>query len=615
VALKDVEVSAGKIALSEIGKKIEQIDTLVKDQFRYQAVSDLLSYNTSVFVKNYGPGGLATTAFRGGSAVQTAVLWNGFNLQNAMLGQADLALMPAVLFEEVGVEYGGSSSLWGSGAVAGSIHLNNKTAFSKGTSFRLNLGGGSFGASNLSGALSFSKKRIVSSTKFYTSQARNNFRYLDTLDKEQPLKRQKDASWHFKGLMQEVRFLVNARQIISVNAWLNSNERRLPAYDPSRDSKASQGDQAARLTANWTYVQRTFRSVVRAAYFADRIRYADSLSGVYSDSRVQTRMLENENYFTLHRNYQLNVSLNGMSSLATAENYEGQRMLNRASLLLGNKLSLMNGRLLAYGSARFEYFSVGALPLTGNIALEYQLSRHFSAKVNTARVYRQPSLNELYWVPGGNVNLKPEQGYTGEGELTFSRQGKHTSIRISGSAYSRVIDNWILWVPGVNGNPAPVNLQKVWSRGTETTWKLRYQKQKLRAGYQFITGYVLSTVKESRHEHDDSRGKQLIYTPRYTVNGSIFLGYGQVDLFFFHQYSGYRFTTSDNRNWLDPYHLSSLRLSGGIRAGKMKLNLFAACNNLFNVSYAVMAGRPMPLRNYEAGISIHINQPNKHKQE
>ena len=93
VALKDVEISAKKIELSQIGKKTEAIDSTVKEQFKYTSIADLLSYNSSVFIKNYGPGGLATTAFRGGNASQTAVLWNGFNLQNAMLGQADLSLM------------------------------------------------------------------------------------------------------------------------------------------------------------------------------------------------------------------------------------------------------------------------------------------------------------------------------------------------------------------------------------------------------------------------------------------------------------------------------------------------------------------------------------------
>jgi hypothetical protein len=37
----------------------------------------------------------------------------------------------------------------------------------------------------------------------------------------------------------------------------------------------------------------------------------------------------------------------------------------------------------------------------------------------------------------------------------------------------------------------------------------------------------------------------------------------------------------------------------------VKLNLFAASNNLFSANYVILAGRPMPLVNYEFGISIY----------
>lgn len=604
VALKDVEISARKTELSQIGKKTEVLDSTVKDQFKYTSVSDLLSYNSSVFIKNYGPGGLSTTAFRGGNAAQTAVLWNGFNLQNAMLGQSDLALMPVFLFETVAIEYGGSSSLWGSGSIGGSIRLDNKATFNQGLSGSINLGGGSFGALNTSAGVLVSRRRFISSTKLYMNSATNNYKYRDTLDKEHPEKRQKDAEYNLKGLMQEFRFLIRARQVLSVNAWLNTSHRHLPTYDPARESRTYQDDAALRLTANWSYVANAFKSTLRAGYFADRIDYADSVSRNFSNSKARTLMLESENYFNLYKHYQLNIAVNALSSTAESQSYEAVKSLSRASVLAGNRISLLEKKLLAYVSLRAEYFSVGVLPLTGNVSAEYKLFRNFTARLNTARVYRQPTFNELYWVPGGNIHLKPEQGFTYEGELSYQAERKSFMFFVSGSAYSRKIDNWILWVPGANGNPTPENLQKVWSRGTETSWKLNYRKNKLRAGISLITGYVLSTIASSARENDNTPGKQLIYTPRYTVNGNVSLGYANSDLVFYHQYCGYRFVSSDNLSWLPPYHVSSLRLNHTLKLRTMKLVLYAAVNNLFNANYSVLAGRPMPLRAYELGISI-----------
>ena len=266
MALQGIEVTAKKNNLSQIGKKVETVDSTLKDQFKFNSVGDVLSLNSSIFIKSYGPGALTTTAFRGGNASQTAVLWNGFNIQNAMLGQADLALMPSILFENIEIEYGGSSSLWGSGSVGGSIHLNNTTRFGQGLFTSTNLGGGSFGMMNGSTHILFSKQRFISSTKVYVNGSENNYAYKDTLDKENPNKRQRNAGYNFKGLMQEFKFLINQRQILSINAWINSSQRRLPAFDPSSQSKTYQQDNAVRITANWNYFKTNFKSIVRTGF-------------------------------------------------------------------------------------------------------------------------------------------------------------------------------------------------------------------------------------------------------------------------------------------------------------------------------------------------------------
>ncbi|PBQ31159.1 hypothetical protein CNR22_05060 [Sphingobacteriaceae bacterium] len=604
ISFESIEISARKIELSQVGKKTETIDSLAKEQFKYTSLADLLSYNSSVFIKSYGPGQLATTAFRGGNASQTAILWNGFNLQNAMLGQSDLALIPSFLFENITIEYGGSSSLWGSGAIGGSIHLKTNSVFGEGVSSLISLGAASFGAANIAAGFLVSKKRFVSSTKVYMNNSRNDFKYRDTLDKENPDKRQKDAEYNFKGLMQEFKFLVNSKQLITVNAWVNTNQRHLPNYTSLYRSKTYQRDDAMRLTGNWTYADQKFKSIIRGAYFIDKINYDDSISQIFSKSKARTLMLENENYFNLGEKSLLSLAATVLSSSANADNYSDEKSLSRVSLVIGNKTTFFKDKLLTYISARAEYFSVGTLPVTGNMALDYKLTKSITVKLNAAKVYRQPTLNELYWLPGGNINLNPEQGFTYEGALSYSKQLKAFYVFVSGSAYSRMIDNWILWVPGANGNPSPVNIQKVWSRGTETSWKLSYHKNKFRTGVAVITAYVLSTVELNAQLNDNTRGKQLIYTPRYTLNGSLFAGYENFDLSFYNQYAGYRFTSSDNLNWLQPYTISSLRANYKLNFKDISANLFIACNNIFNKNYQVMAGRSTPLRNYEIGISL-----------
>jgi vitamin B12 transporter len=475
----------------------------------------------------------------------------------------------------------------------------------------VNLSTGSYGLLNGASSFLVSGKKFISATKIYLNHSDNNYQYKDTTDHVSPLKRQRNASYEFKGLMQEFKFLLNSKQFISVNAWYADNERKLPAFDPQAESKSWQFDRSLRLTAGWNYVISKFKSNVKAGFFNDKINYTDSLISLFSKSNATTFITENENYVDWGKNNRLNFGVNYTGSQASTNNYASTKSLYRASFVVGNKFSFFKDKFVTYVSARAEYFSVGALPVTGNVALEYKPLKNIKMSVNGAKVYRQPTLNELYWVPGGNEHLKPEQGYTAEGNISYKEQVKFLSLEISGSAYSRQIQDWILWIPGPGGNPSPVNLQKVWSRGTETNWKLGFLKNKFRAGVGVITGYVLSTVLSAASENDNTASKQLIYTPRYTVNGNIFFGYDKLQLTYYHQYIGYRFTTSDNSQWLNPYYISSLRISCGIEVSKTRFGLFASCNNLFNTNYNVLAGRMMPLRNYEIGINMQTTTKQK----
>lgn len=611
VQLHLVEVNAGHNELYRIGKRTETIDSTTKEQFRFQSLAELLGFNSQVSIKSYGPGALASTSMRGGNASQTAVLWNGFNLQNTMLGQGDLALMPSALFENVEVEYGGSSALWGSGAVGGSIHLNNKALFAQGLRSGVSLSGGNIGNNNLGAYIVFSKKKWVTSTKLYSLYSQNKYSFLDTLNGSDQLKKQTHASYSINGLIQEFKCLTGKYSVLQINGWLSTNNREIAGSVFSPQNYGLQNDKAQRVSGNWTFEKRKLKSTAKAAAFNDVIEYRQNSDTKFSVSKVLTLMAESENYSRWGNGQLFNFGIAFASSSGTSENYISQKQLSRISALAGNKFSLFNGTFVANVALRAEHFNTGNSPLTGNLSFDYKPVRSFTLSISAARIYRQPTLNELFWLPGGNIHLKPEQGNSYESNIAYTLQKNRISFFVSGSAYSRLINNWILWVPGAGGNPSPQNLEAVWSRGTETSWKIEYTRSKLKCGICFLSAYVLSTVQSSNAQHVASAGKQLIYTPRYTINGSIFASYHKSYICLYQQYTGYRFTSSDNLQWLPPYWLSSLRISQRISATAVNLDFFFACHNLFNSNYSLVAGRPTPLRNFETGLSIHLKKQHK----
>ncbi|MBK9299353.1 MAG: TonB-dependent receptor plug domain-containing protein [Bacteroidetes bacterium] len=76
----------------------QTIDKQTQLQYQTNSLNHLLALHTNVFVKNYGVGSLSTISIRGSSAAQTAVLWHGLNLNNAMTGLADFSILPVSFF-------------------------------------------------------------------------------------------------------------------------------------------------------------------------------------------------------------------------------------------------------------------------------------------------------------------------------------------------------------------------------------------------------------------------------------------------------------------------------------------------------------------------------------
>lgn len=83
------------------------------------------------------------------------------------------------------------------------------------------------------------------------------------------------------------------------------------------------------------------------------------------------------------------------------------------------------------------------------------------AKASISRNYRFPTLNDLYFLPGGNINLKKEHGFTYDGGVEFT-VGRKNSYSLHGEAtwFDSYIDDWIVWLPTFKGFWSPSNIKR-----------------------------------------------------------------------------------------------------------------------------------------------------------
>jgi vitamin B12 transporter len=253
--VEEVIVSANRLSAFATGSKIEVIDSNVLQQNSNNSLADLLAQQTQVFVKSYSIAGLSTPSFRGTNANQTAILWNGFNLSSPMNGGLDLALMPVNFANNIKLQYGGSGALWGSGAIGGTIHLNNTPTFNKGFSASTSLSYGSFDDYQENVAVAISTKKFISTTSFFHREAKNNFKFTNTAKFGKPSEYLKNAEIRQDGILQENYFKINKHQNISFRLWYQNNNRNIPASMTSKVSEATQNDASTRSTLEWQRIK------------------------------------------------------------------------------------------------------------------------------------------------------------------------------------------------------------------------------------------------------------------------------------------------------------------------------------------------------------------------
>lgn len=186
---------------------------------------------------------------------------------------------------------------------------------------------------------------------------------------------------------------------------------------------------------------------------------------------------------------------------------------------------------------------------------------------------------------------------------------------VEATYFNRHTKNWIMWLPNENSNWSPKNIPEVYSRGAETKTELTYSKKEVFIKLIIHTSYVLSTNQKNNSNNDNSAGRQLIFTPRYNGQGTLLLGYKNLNLLFNNNYTGYRFTSTDNSNWLSPYYIANLKCLYSYAFSSVNTEIFYNINNLFNKNYIVVPNNPMPLRNYEIGISMNYHKNKKQKEE
>ena len=99
-----------------------------------------------------------------------------------------------------------------------------------------------------------------------------------------------------------------------------------------------------------------------------------------------------------------------------------------------------------------------------------------------------------------------------------------------------------------------------------------------------------------------------IYIPRNVTIIKTKYTNNKVSLTYLHNYTGYRYTSNDNLNYLPSFQLGSLFFSYQFFQKKNNLDVFYKINNLYNNNYQLIINRPIPMINHELGFNLKLNK-------
>lgn len=587
-----------------------KVDSTTRSIFSGSSVSQMLLQQNTCFVKSYGPANIAALSIRGSTAQQTAVVWNGMNINNPMLGQADVSLLPVGFFNDISLQKGALSGYWGSGAMAGVLNLRSDAGNNSPLTVRASTSYSSLENIVKWASVNFSAGRWGSATRVLLDDSKNRYNYFSN---DSTVVKQAHAETRQRAIMQDVSYKVNARQQIGVHIWWQDAQRQVPYTLSEVKQDADQYDGIFRTMADWKISGKKYTLNAKAAFFNEALNYDNTTYLLHSRSKFRTEVADIDGQYFLPRGFVISGGITNSISTATSitegssEGYLGEKQLSRTALY--ENISWKNSFFQASAYGREEYFNFKTFVPTVGATTSLSFFKWLSWKTNAGTIYRYPTLNDLYWNPGGNPNLKPEQGYSAETSLQTNYTLSKLSLMVTGTIFTRNIHNFIVWLPGKDGNPSPQNVLQVWSRGGETNTELVFKNKLIRTSMQVITNYILSTRTQTDLVNDGSLNRQMPYVPMYSGSAIYSFEIKGWMLRVAYVYTGYRYLTSDNYSYLLPYSLLDARLSKTFQLKNFLLNVFAEGNNLMNENYQSYTQYAMPLRNYKAGIILQYQKP------
>jgi len=549
------------------------------------SLTSLLSTNSTIYFKENGAGMVSSASFRGTTAQQTAVIWNGININSQLNGQTDFNTINPTDFTNISIRPGGGSVIYGSGAIGGSIHLNSELKFNTATSHLFRLNYGSFETYGSNYQLEIGKEKWAVQASISANSSKNDYEYIG-YDKKNENGEFTNQSYNFS-----VGHKINDTNFIKFYSFLFNGERHFSGtITVNSDDKYL--DFNTRNMLEWILFKNKYTSKVKAAYITEEYKYYENRnSDNHTFGQVNSLFLRHDFIYSISESITINTLLDFTQSDAKGSDLLTEtRTIGTGSILWKHKLSTkLNYEL----GIRQEVTDTYESPLLFSAGTLFEVNGFYKIKANLSKNFRIPTFNDLYWQGSGNTDLNPEHSLQGEigNELNY----KNSKFVLTGFIIQ--LKDMIRWIPTSNGLWQPENTQSVSNYGLE----IQFETKKFidKHLFSFTSGYGYTVSVNNQTE------KQLTYVPNHKANTNLAYNYKSFTTYYQWVYTGEVFTSSDNFYKLDDYALSNIGIDYNFSKKKTYLLGFQVLN-LTNERYQNVISRPMPGRNFKLYLTLNL---------
>ena len=583
IALHEVLISDSQLRTFSTSQSTTKLnDSVIRHNL--PSLTQLLNYNSSIFFRENGFGMVSSASFRGTTAQQTAVVWNGININSQFNGQTDFNTIQANVFNEINIRAGGGSVIYGTSAIGGSIHLGNNLKFGNHFENRIQTEFGSFNTLAINYNVDAGGKNWTVNAAISHNKSDNNFKLFN-------------GGRNINGRFTNLSFSANAAYRLNrgnILKFYNSvfeGDRHFSLLTPT-DTKTKYFDSNSRNLLQWENTLGKLKSKIGAAYLKESYEYFQNIHNEISAGSKSNTLITKYDGVYIFKNIVLNGIVEYSKTKAQGVDLvQNSREITSTAILLKDQVSdKFNFEL----GIRKEFTEAYESPFLYSVGAKYKLKK-YALRVNGSRNFRIPTFNDLFWIDGGNPNLKPESSFQGEigNDFTF----KNVTFSITG--YYMKIADMIQWIPGTSSTWFPQNVNRVNSYGIESNFEYKKAFGSVQIS---LNGNYAYTVSEN-----EATRKQLIYVPFHKATSALGIAVQRFNFTYQLLLNGETFTMSDNNpNYkIDAYSVSNIGLEYAITKNQ-NFVVGGKIRNVFDSEYEVIQNRTFPGRNYAIYLTLNI---------